>query len=75
MYRADEPWEERTCSVCLAELADGEAVRVLMPCLHYFHPACVEWWLRKSATCPLCRALTVAAAAKGGQAAGAGRPS
>ncbi|PUZ45889.1 hypothetical protein GQ55_8G260300 [Panicum hallii var. hallii] len=61
-YRAAEGWEESTCSVCLADLADGEAVRVLQPCMHYFHPACVEQWLRKSATCPICRAPTLAAA-------------
>ncbi|RLM69742.1 E3 ubiquitin-protein ligase EL5-like [Panicum miliaceum] len=67
-YRAAEGWEETSCSVCLADLADGEAVRVLQPCMHYFHPACVEQWLRKSATCPLCRAPAVAAAAaKGGR--------
>jgi len=68
-YRAAEGWEETSCSVCLADLADGEAVRVLQPCMHYFHPACVEEWLRNKATCPLCRAPAVAAAAaaKGGQ--------
>ncbi|CAO1940218.1 unnamed protein product [Urochloa humidicola] len=51
-----------TCSVCLGELDDddGEALKMLMPCKHYFHTACVDEWLRKSATCPICRAPTVA---------------
>ncbi|CAL4985806.1 unnamed protein product [Urochloa decumbens] len=62
-YKASEPWEEGTCSVCLAELQDGEALKMLMPCMHYFHTACLDEWLRKSATCPICRAPCTAAAA------------
>ncbi|CAO1940519.1 unnamed protein product [Urochloa humidicola] len=62
-YKAAEGWEEGTCSVCLAELQDGEALRMLMPCMHYFHAACLDEWLRKSATCPICRAPCTAAAA------------
>ncbi|KAF8647785.1 hypothetical protein HU200_065200 [Digitaria exilis] len=55
-YLRADGWRESSCSVCLAELADGEAVRVLPACMHYFHAAYVDEWLRKSATCPLCRA-------------------
>nr|CAB3490618.1 unnamed protein product [Digitaria exilis] len=71
---AAEPMEEETCSVCLAELEDGEAVRVLPACMHYFHTACVEEWLRKSATCPICRAPLTMVAAKAPKVAGAARP-
>ncbi|CAD6255479.1 unnamed protein product [Miscanthus lutarioriparius] len=45
-----------TCSVCLSELVDGEKVRVLTACMHYFHATCIETSLRGNATCPLCRA-------------------
>ncbi|KAJ1286428.1 hypothetical protein BS78_03G351000 [Paspalum vaginatum] len=56
-YRTADGWdEEQTCSVCLSEMAHGEAVRVLAECLHCFHAACVEQWLRKRRTCPICRA-------------------
>ncbi|XP_044961323.1 probable E3 ubiquitin-protein ligase ATL44 [Hordeum vulgare subsp. vulgare] len=48
------------CAVCLAEFADGEAVRVLPVCGHGFHVACVDAWLRTRATCPSCRAAIVA---------------
>ncbi|KAE8784442.1 RING-H2 finger protein ATL2A [Hordeum vulgare] len=48
------------CAVCLAEFADGEAVRVLPGCGHGFHVACVDAWLRTRATCPSCRAAIVA---------------
>ncbi|TVU23315.1 hypothetical protein EJB05_25671, partial [Eragrostis curvula] len=55
-YRRADGWREAACGVCLSELADGEAVRVLPACMHYFHTACVGEWLRERATCPLCRA-------------------
>ncbi|XP_037460427.1 probable E3 ubiquitin-protein ligase ATL44 [Triticum dicoccoides] len=48
------------CAICLAEFADGEAVRVLPGCGHGFHAACVDAWLRTRATCPSCRAAIVA---------------
>ncbi|CAO1940220.1 unnamed protein product [Urochloa humidicola] len=55
-YRRADGWRERSCGVCLSELADGELVRVLPACMHYFHAACVGEWLSVHATCPLCRA-------------------
>ncbi|KAG0531104.1 hypothetical protein BDA96_05G245100 [Sorghum bicolor] len=44
-----------TCSVCLSQLVDGEKVRVLTACMHYFHATCVEAWLHRKANCPVCR--------------------
>jgi hypothetical protein len=55
-YRSVDGWREGSCGVCLVDLADGEAVRVLPACMHYFHAACVGEWLRAHHTCPLCRA-------------------
>jgi hypothetical protein len=45
-YRKPDGLGEDSCGVCLAEMADGEPVRVLPACLHYFHAACVNEWLR-----------------------------
>ncbi|XP_066342370.1 E3 ubiquitin-protein ligase EL5-like [Miscanthus floridulus] len=59
-YRKEDGCEEDSCGVCLAELADGEAIRVLPACMHLFHAACVNEWLRGHDTCPLCRAPLVA---------------
>ncbi|CAD6255590.1 unnamed protein product [Miscanthus lutarioriparius] len=61
-YRKADGWREGSCGVCLADLADGDAVRVLPACMHYFHAACVGEWLCAHATCPLCRAPLVAPA-------------
>ncbi|OQU95373.1 Ring finger domain-containing protein [Cladophialophora immunda] len=43
------------CSICTEDFSIGEQVRVL-PCLHQYHPGCVDpWLLNLSSTCPLCR--------------------
>ncbi|KAJ1289508.1 hypothetical protein BS78_02G169700 [Paspalum vaginatum] len=52
------------CAVCLCEFAAHDRLRLLPPCGHAFHVACIDVWLRSSATCPLCRTkLSKAAAA------------
>ncbi|KAG8063115.1 hypothetical protein GUJ93_ZPchr0003g17048 [Zizania palustris] len=43
------------CAVCITELGDGEAARLLPRCGHVFHVECVDMWLRSHSTCPLCR--------------------
>lgn len=55
---SEEPGE---CTVCLAEYAGGEEVRVLPACRHGFHRACVDrWLLTRAPTCPVCRAPVAA---------------
>lgn len=46
--------EELTCSVCLEQVVEGEIIRTL-PCVHQFHAACIDLWLRQQATCPVCK--------------------
>ncbi|CAA6656801.1 unnamed protein product [Spirodela intermedia] len=48
------PADELTCSVCLEQVYAGELVRIL-PCLHQFHVACIDPWLRQQGTCPVCK--------------------
>ncbi|CAM0883992.1 unnamed protein product [Alopecurus aequalis] len=43
------------CTVCLAEYADGDELRRLPGCRHTFHRRCVDDWLRRRPSCPLCR--------------------
>ncbi|RLN11771.1 hypothetical protein C2845_PM09G15220 [Panicum miliaceum] len=44
------------CVVCLQELEDGDVVRVLPPCRHFFHGRCIDSWLCAHSSCPVCRA-------------------
>lgn len=41
------------CAVCLDDFEEGDWVRRL-PCLHHFHPPCIDRWLLQNKRCPLC---------------------
>lgn len=44
----------RSCAICLMRFAENDTLRTL-PCLHYFHSQCVDQWLAKKQTCPICK--------------------
>lgn len=44
---------ETSCAVCLTEFSQGDVLRRL-PCCHKFHKGCIDIWLTRSRTCPLC---------------------
>ncbi|XP_073275828.1 E3 ubiquitin-protein ligase ATL42-like [Primulina huaijiensis] len=43
------------CSVCLSKFEDVEILRLLPKCKHAFHIDCIDQWLEKHSTCPICR--------------------
>lgn len=43
------------CAVCLCKFEDIEILRLLPKCKHAFHIDCVDQWLEKHSSCPLCR--------------------
>ncbi|XP_027071788.1 RING-H2 finger protein ATL8-like [Coffea eugenioides] len=51
---ADQSPELR-CVICLRDISSGEKYRVLPECNHGFHVDCIDVWLQKNSTCPLCR--------------------
>ncbi|GLJ49288.1 hypothetical protein SUGI_1041690 [Cryptomeria japonica] len=47
--------EKDCCSICLTDYVDEDVVRIMPDCAHIFHVACVDEWLRRHPTCPVCR--------------------
>lgn len=54
--RDPNPCPTTQCTVCLAEYEDGD-VLIVLPCdrRHNFHKSCIEPWLQRMNTCPLCQ--------------------
>lgn len=48
--------QDHACPVCMTEYEEGETT-LRLPCKHFFHSTCVETWLSRSASCPVCREL------------------
>lgn len=51
---AEDSTRETSCVICLEDFEPG-AVLDIMPCSHRFHANCLEEWLRRNHSCPLCR--------------------
>jgi hypothetical protein len=46
--------EATDCCICTELIAKDEEVEAL-PCSHTFHIPCLREWIKRNATCPLCR--------------------
>ena len=40
--------------ICLCDFESGDILRQL-PCKHEFHQPCIDSWMDRHRTCPLCR--------------------
>lgn len=46
--------EENKCMICMEEFSEGDMLRTL-PCLHRYHRQCVDQWLNRASSCPICK--------------------
>merc|ERR1712232_390021 len=51
---ASAPEEHKSCCVCREDFQEKDEQRTL-PCFHRFHRHCVDQWLERSGTCPICK--------------------
>ncbi|ELU18917.1 hypothetical protein CAPTEDRAFT_226797 [Capitella teleta] len=51
--------KDNTCPICLCSFEISEEAKIL-PCQHHFHTLCIQAWLKKSGTCPVCRHVLAA---------------
>lgn len=47
--------EDTQCTICLGDYEDKDVLRIMPKCGHSFHLSCIDVWLRKQSTCPVCR--------------------
>nr|DAD17816.1 TPA_asm: hypothetical protein HUJ06_019279 [Nelumbo nucifera] len=49
------PWDEMCCTICLQDFKEGDSARRLPNCRHFFHLLCIDQWLVRHGSCPICR--------------------
>lgn len=52
---ADSAHASPDCAICLDSFREGESCRKIPICKHLFHSNCVDRWIGKKPTCPVCR--------------------
>ena len=45
----------KECIICFEKLKLNNIKRILPSCNHYFHKECIDNWLIKNSSCPICR--------------------
>lgn len=56
IFVAQDSESNSSCSVCLEMFHGGVEVKET-PCSHIYHTHCIEKWLHKANTCPMCRSI------------------
>ncbi|KAH6772286.1 RING/U-box superfamily protein [Perilla frutescens var. hirtella] len=54
-YSAANFPEKSDCAICLDSFREGDSCRKIPVCKHLFHSECVDRWIGRKPTCPVCR--------------------
>ncbi|XP_063075373.1 basic proline-rich protein-like [Engraulis encrasicolus] len=54
VYGPEMETEETRCPICLEDYKEGDGVS-MFPCNHLMHNHCLQIWVERSRTCPVCR--------------------
>ena len=46
---------DKECSICIEGFQEKEFKRAIPECKHCFHKKCIDKWLKKNPSCPICR--------------------
>ena len=46
--------EKKNCVICLEDFKNKDKA-IILPCIHLFHKTCINNWLKKKNTCPICK--------------------
>ena len=57
VFKMSDLYQQTTCSICCEDFMNNDEVRIL-PCNHYYHNNCIQEWLTKNPSCPMCRQQT-----------------
>ncbi|XP_057980041.1 NEP1-interacting protein 1 [Malania oleifera] len=50
-----KPHDKISCAICLQDFNNGDSARKLPSCSHFFHLDCIDAWLIRHGSCPMCR--------------------
>ena len=50
--QADVDIDKELCTICLEDIEEDKS---RLPCDHVYHGNCIQQWLQKNCTCPICR--------------------
>lgn len=46
--------EHTSCAICMEDFKEGDELKTL-PCLHMYHGHCIDSWLQRDNSCPICK--------------------
>ena len=55
LYSIQDEENDRVCSICQQNYIEGEFIRKILHCSHYYHQDCLDKWFENNVKCPECQ--------------------